>query len=366
MDTKRVGHIRYIAWGGLLALVWAIQLIPGWGEGYARYIYPPVCRFLSFFSSLLPFSVGDLFIFLSILFLCLYPGYGAWKKQGWKKILRREAEFLTIIYIWFYLAWGLNYSQDSFYKRTGITYTPYSEEQFLAFCHLYIEALNSHWIVIENIDKEEVRREIKKQYDLHGKELGIRVSVPSLPSDKEMLFSSLISKVGVLGYMGPFFCEYNLNKELLPVQFPATYAHELAHFLGISGEAEANFYAYQVCTRSQDPDIRFCGYFSILNYVLGNAYRLLEEESYKELFDTIRPEIIELVRYKQAYWEQRYSPAIGNIQKWIYDLYLRGNKIESGRKNYSEVIGLLLSYEVWQQTQTATEEDRKSAPVTEP
>ncbi|MCD8030531.1 MAG: DUF3810 domain-containing protein [Bacteroides sp.] len=366
MDIKKVRNIRYITWGCLLAVVWAVQLIPGWGEGYARYIYPPVCRFLSFFSSWFPFPVGDLFIFLSILFVCLYPCYGAWKKHGWKKILRREAEYLVGVYVWFYLAWGLNYSQDSFYKRTGITYIPYSEEQFLAFCHHYIETLNSHWMVIGHPDKEGIRREIKKQYGLHGKELGIRVSAHSLPSNKEMLFSSFISKVGVLGYMGPFFCEYNLNKELLPVQFPATYAHELAHFLGISGEAEANFYAYQVCTRSQDQGIRFCGYFSILNYLLGNAYRLLDEESYKELFEAIRPEIIELARYKQAYWEQRYSPVIGSIQKWIYDLYLRGNKIESGRKNYSEVIGLLLSYEARQHTQTAAEENREHDSATEP
>ena len=43
----------------------------------------------------------------------------------------------------------------------------------------------------------------------------------------------------------------------------------------------------------------------------------------------------------------KYSPLIGNIQDWIYDLYLKGNKIESGRKNYSEVVGLLISYEEW-------------------
>ena len=52
------------------------------------------------------------------------------------------------------------------------------------------------------------------------------------------------SMVGVTGSMGPFFCEFTLNGDLLPPQYPATYAHELAHFLGITSEAEANFYAY--------------------------------------------------------------------------------------------------------------------------
>ena len=35
-----------------------------------------------------------------------------------------------------------------------------------------------------------------------------------------------------------------------------------------------------------------------------------------------------------------YNPAVGKMQDWIYDLYLKGNKIKSGLKNYSEVVGL--------------------------
>lgn len=83
-----------------------------------------------------------------------------------------------------------------------------------------------------------------------------------------MLFTPFISMVGVTGSMGPFFCEFTLNGDLLPVNYPATYAHELAHLLGITSEAEANFYAYQVCTRSEAMGIRFSGYFSILGHVL--------------------------------------------------------------------------------------------------
>ena len=34
-----------------------------------------------------------------------------------------EMEYLLWIYAWFYLAWGLNYSQKDFYGRTNIPYT---------------------------------------------------------------------------------------------------------------------------------------------------------------------------------------------------------------------------------------------------
>ena len=304
-NRKRI--IRYSVLGTLIALVWLTQMLPALGEGYARTAYPVISYILSGFSNIIPFALGDLFIALSIGGMIAYPFYARIRlKLSWKKILRRDVEYLLWIYVWFYLAWGLNYSQKNFYERTGV-----------------------------------------RQYNLISDTLGIHRPPHSRPRVKTMMFTPLISMVGVTGSMGPFFCEFTLNGDLLPPQYPATYTHELAHLLGITSEAEANFYAYQVCTRSVNKEIRFSGYFSILGHVLANARQLMTEEEYKKLFGSIRPEIIELARKDQEYWMAKYSPLIGDIQDWIYDLYLKGNKIESGRKNYSEVIGLLISYNEW-------------------
>ncbi len=69
-------------------------------------------RFVVFFN-LFPFAIGDLFIFLSIAGVIIYPIYARLRKKlPWKKIvLLRDGEYLLWIYVWFYLAWGLNYSQ---------------------------------------------------------------------------------------------------------------------------------------------------------------------------------------------------------------------------------------------------------------
>ena len=75
--------------------------------------------------------------------------------------------------------------------------------------------------------------------------------------------------------------------------------------------------------------------------------RLLSEEEYAKLFQRIRPEIIELAKNNQAYWAAKYSPVVGAVQDWIYDLYPKGNKIEMVCQNYSEVVGLLISYQEW-------------------
>ncbi len=274
----------------------------------------------------------------------LYPIYGRIKKHPWKKILLRDGEYLLWIYVWFYLAWGLNYSQKNFYERTDIPYVAYTPDKFKAFVDEYIQHLNDSYVPVTEINKDIICRKQSKDTGRSVMHLGDTPTSIRFARVKTMLFTPLISMVGVSGSMGPFFCEFTLNGDLPPSQYPATYTHELAHLLGITSEAEANFYAYEVCTRSQVESIRFSGYFSILSHVLGNARRLLTEEEYTELFNRIRPEIIELARSNQTYWMAKYSPLIGNIQNWIYDLYLKGNKIESGRKNYSEVIGLLISY----------------------
>lgn len=339
---------RYVALCVLLLTVWATQLSPALGKAYSGHVYPVVGSVLSSFSRLVPFALGDLFIALSIAGVLIYPLYARrFLKKKWKRILLNDAEYLLWIYVWFYLAWGLNYSQPNFYQRTGIPYTAYTSDNFRSFVDDYLEKLNASYTDVTSIDKELICRETVLGYNEISDTLGVHRPFHQSPRVKTMLFTPLISMVGVTGSMGPFFCEFTLNGDLLPSQYPATYAHELAHLLGISGEAEANFYAYQVCTRSQESSIRFCGYFSVLGHVLANARRLMGEEEYKELYNRIRPEIIALAQKNSEYWMKKYSPLIGDIQDWMYDLYLKGNKIQSGRKNYSEVVGLLISYHTY-------------------
>lgn len=340
--------IRYVILIVLLSITWATQLIPSLGEVYAQSVYPVISHILSSFSKLIPFAIGDLFIFLSIIGLLFNPIRARYiQKKKWKQILLNEMEYLLWIYVWFYLAWGLNYSQKNFYERTRIPYTAYTPDNFRSFTDSYIENLNSSYTDITSVEKELVCRESVRVYNQIGDSLGVHRPFHQTPRAKTMLFTPLISMVGVTGSMGPFFCEFTLNGDLLPSQYPATYAHELAHLLGITSEAEANFYAYQVCTRSQVQAIRFSGYLSVLPHVLNNARRLMAEEEYAQLFRRIRPEIIGLAKKNSEYWMKKYNPVIGRIQDRIYDLYLKGNKIESGRKNYSEVVGLLISYEEW-------------------
>ncbi len=52
-----------------------------------------------------------------------------------------------------------------------------------------------------------------------------------------------------------------------------------------------------------------------------------------------------IAQERSKYWREKYSSLLGAAQNYIYNAYLKSNNIGSGVKNYSEVIGLLISVE---------------------
>lgn len=260
------------------------------------------------------------------------------------------------VYIWFYFAWGMNYFRFSFYERTKTEKVEYASSDFKRFLDEYIHSLNYSFKSVnrdtawytnayqqeESWRKLSVEKEVAGYYRNLPEQYGL-VKPPSWLIPKNMLFSKGMSMVGVSGYMGPFFAEFNLNRELLNIEYPFTYAHELAHRLGIASEAEANLYAFLTTTCSEIPEVRLSGYFSLLGYVMSNARRLLSAEEYQEILGRLPAEILVIYNQHIQYWREKYNPWIGKIQSCLYNAYLKGNKINNGTKNYSEVIGLLMA-----------------------
>lgn len=332
-------------WGlPFLAILFVIlcRYQPAFAEGYARIIYPGLSDILSAFSSIFPFSLEEVLIVVIILWMVLFPIWRRKRGGKWKTILGRELEMLAWVYVWFYLGWGLNYFRYNIYTRLQVVPARYDEQKFQDFLHTYTDSLNVSYLPEVELSAEVIEKEVKEFYRGLPEEAGL-VSPKKHQSPKFFTFTPLYSGVGVLGSMGPFFAEAQLNRDLLPVQLPFTYAHEFSHLLGVSNEAEANYWAYRACTESDVPEMRYAGYFGLLPYVLSNASSLLTKEQFQEWVRTIRPEIIATYNEKQKYWKERYSPMIGKVQEVAYNFFLKGNKIPSGRKNYAEVISLLLS-----------------------
>ena len=346
----------------LLILVTLTKMIPLWGFIYTTRIYPVIGTLLSPISGFFPFAVGDIFIALSIAWVILYPIYEIGLRK--KRVFGRVAEYLLWVYAWFYIAWGLNYSQPNIYYRIGMKPVEVSKAKFKKFAYQYADSLNalsnaslcnaslsnarksiSPDSIVDDALKNRVRDAVLKEYNKIGYREGINRPFNQHPHAKTMVFTPISSMSGVTGSMGPFFCEFTLNGDILAHDYPATYAHEFAHFLGVANEGEANFYSYIVCTASADKQVRFSGYYHIFFHVLNNVYDILGEKEGERFLKHIRPEIIQRARNDRRYWLSKRCKALDAAQDFIFELYLKGNHVAEGRKSYSGVIGLILAWE---------------------
>ena len=391
LHTFRLNRVKWRHWLllVLLLLVTLAKMIPLWGFIYTTRIYPIIGTLLSPISGFFPFAVGDIFITLSIAWVIFYPIYeiglrkklarryfflaakrGSYPKK--KVVFGRVAEYLLWVYAWFYIAWGLNYSQPNIYDRIGMKPVEVSEAKFKAFAYQYADSLNALSIssdiagssifsdsIVDDGLKNRVRDAVLNEYNKIGYKEGINAPFNQHPHAKTMLFTPLSSMSGVTGSMGPFFCEFTLNGDILPHDYPATYAHEFAHFLGVANEGEANFYCYIVCTASADKQVRFSGYYHIFFHVLNNVFDILGEKEGERFLRHIRPEIIQLAKSDRRYWLSKRCKALDAAQDFIFELYLKGNHVAEGRKSYSGVIGLILAWEEKKNTQGKDEQGRK-------
>lgn len=380
--TFRLNRVKWRHWLllVLLLLVTLAKMIPLWGFIYTTRIYPIIGTLLSPISGFFPFAVGDIFIALSIAWVIFYPIYEiglrkklarryfflAAKKGSYPKkkvVFGRVAEYLLWVYAWFYIAWGLNYSQPNIYARIGMKPAEVSEAKFKAFAYQYADSLNALSIASDSIVNDELKNRVRdavlREYNQIGYREGINRPFNQHPHAKTMVFTPLSSMSGVTGSMGPFFCEFTLNGDILPHDYPATYAHEFAHFLGVANEGEANFYSYIVCTVSADKLVRFSGYYHIFFHVLNNVFDILGEKEGERFLKHIRPEIIQRARNDRRYWLGKRCKALDAAQDFIFELYLKGNHVAEGRKSYSGVIGLILAWEEKKNTQGKDEQGRK-------
>lgn len=347
---RKNDRLSFILAASLLLLVVCFKRIPVLTAFYVESIYPKLSRLLNGFSSLFPFSLYDVLILGLIVWLLtqlIFLFMKSHRRRAWKTLLLGG----VTIYCCFYLLWGINYFSSDFYTRNRIVPVVYDSVRFRTFVEDYIVKLNDAYV--ETVRTEDLDGEVAAGYNRLADEYRLN-PVPSAHRNKPMLLGRLYASMGIKGYYGPFLGETHYNTELLPHQKPFTIAHETAHLLGITNEAEANLYAYLLCVESGDPSFRFSGYLSLLPYVLQNVRGNFSEEDYLDITAKLSEPVKSRYTETAYYWRDLYSPFLGAVQNHFYEWYLKGNNIPSGRKNYSEVIGLIQSVDRYRKDNQTT------------
>jgi hypothetical protein len=315
--------------------------MPSIAEWYIVNIYPLLAVALSFFSALFPFSLFDIFTILAIIAFVVLIFLMLFKKIKRSKALYIIAYSFLFIIAYFYFSWGFSYFRKDFYTRCDIQKSEYNAENFKMFVKNFVDDANAAYVDIDRIDKNDINKKIEQQYEKLKDVLKIKYP-NGKRQPKRMLYEFLHTKIGVSGYFGPFFNEIHVNDFVLDFEYPFTLAHEKAHQFGVASEAECNLFAFIVCATSNEPQLCYSAYISTIGYVLNN-YQKAFPEDYKNMLADIDSKIINDLTTMSKHWLEARNQTLSDAHKVVYDTYLKTNNINSGIKNYSEVVNLLIS-----------------------
>jgi len=307
---------------------------------YSTGIYPFIAKLISGLSSLVPFSIWDLFWVMTIMLLVAGLILAIFRKMKWKTYGLRVLQSTALLYVFFYVVWGFNYFRPKIETRVSWEKPKPDEAVFRSILDSIISHTNSSYVSVSTSDYPTIDRLVEESYRKNSKELGIDYPNGSrLP--KTMMFSSFFAKSGVSGYFGPFFNEIHLNYYLLPMEYPFVLAHEKAHQFGITNEAEANLAAFVVCMTSGDHRLQYSGYVNLLVYFLSDASQMKDVKDFIRKID--KPVILDL-RFQRRHWQGLRNETLDKVQTAANNAYLKTNNIEEGVKNYNQVVALVISY----------------------
>ena len=268
-----------------------------------------------------------------------------------KKLLMR----LVQLYVVFMLLWGLNYRKSSPAQSFQISIdTSYSEVQLDSLSLQLIDQLNLTRqklpdSVIDKLNYKQVFDHTLREY----KE--IQNSYPFLHLEKSVLkkahFPTWGDYIGYLAFYQPITGEAIIRADVPLLTLPFTSCHELAHQMGYASEAEANFIAFVVASKTSDPVFKYSMLLQLFTYSQSEHLSLIAKTGNFDKWKTIvnrnktllDAKVIEDRKKIKEFFIQRQHLLVPASTS-LYDQFLQWNKQAKGIKSYDEVLLWVLAY----------------------
>jgi hypothetical protein len=334
---------------GLIGLALAFYLLiqvmaqfPNFVEDYySNGLYPIIALVVSNISGLFPFSLSEVAFWFILLFGIPFVINRIRKKRmPAGRIFMNLLTTAAVFYVWFNLFWGINYLRPPLRAKLQLDSVQLEIDAFDSTFAQIIRRANdlNFGYSIQDI------RQINSLIDTSYKEVLQKFDLTPIPHHigaKSFAVNWLLNATTTSGWFSPFFHEIHFNADLLIFELPFVLAHEKAHQLGITNEADANFLAHVVCANASDPLIQYSGYFQVLGYFLSNLRQHPEKREHYAAM------IKEGVKLDLRAVDERWRSHIGFVSKAsyrFYDLYLKANDVKEGIQSYSWVVGMLVRY----------------------
>lgn len=336
-----------------------MAMMPEFTESvFSQGLYVWISSGLGYVMSLTAISVSEIVVFALfiavIVLTVIYTVRFLMRRTTWLGFYRG---FLTVLLIFaialnaFHFTWGLNYCRPTLYSLMDLEVLKHTEDDLFSLCMRLTDEANAlrgkvmtdeSGIFMLNPDSDDVFTRVQEAYSFAGKDYPLISR--SVYKAKPVSSSRLMSSAGISGVFMPVLSEANANVDQPDIALPFTAAHETAHYLGFARENEANFWAYIVCSSSENSDIRYSGTVNALMYCLSAAKKAAPER-YSDLTDRFSEGLrADIVNYTD-YWKD-YRGAAADIFTDLNDAYLKFNAQEDGVLSYGGVVDLLLAFGV--------------------
>lgn len=356
---------RYLFWRALfwLLVAFGIQtlasLMPETIETYySQNFYHYLVRWMASVNKFVQFSLGE------FLIAGIVGWYVLWTVWYVGRALRREASIVEVFKIlflqwaWltsigfalFLLLWGLNYQRMPIAERLALDQRGDGREEITYVGRRIIDGINASYGTRESqfssgssqmtLSLPKLHQAIETGFQ-QEKMLGA-ASQGGVAEPKPLYFSNVATWLDIRGIYIPYTGEATYNVRVPDCDLPFNLAHVKAHQRGYAREDEANFIAYVVCIKSQEPYVRYSGYLhglKVLDFLAQS-----DAQTAQALKAQILPGVAADVLTRETYWPKSRSEPINPLVNGIINVYLRANRIRGGLKNFSEDTPLIVNY----------------------
>ncbi len=346
-----------IALYGLAALCALLYVLMMSSVAFADWFNGTVSAFLRAFLATLttwiPFSVGELMIWMLPLILFLTLRHAVRRRcDTWRTAAVYVGILLSVvvtIFSLFVLTFAAGYRGSSLDEKLELNRQKVSAEELYDTAVILVEAINRETAEIDFYQDdfslmpytlEGMNDRLSDAYTKFAADHAFLTHVNSRV--KPALVSEVMSYMHITGVYSFFTGEANINVTFPDYTLPYTAAHELAHQRGVAREDEANFVAFLVCIGSDDPYIRYSGYLNVYEYV-ANALWKADKDLYYKAVAHLNPEVkAEMIAYNRFYDKYKES-TVSQVSGTINNSYLQSQGTP-GIQSYGMVVDLTVAY----------------------
>jgi hypothetical protein len=337
----------------LLALVLALAVkvaVPPapWIEArYSNGLYPSIDRAVRALTGSVPFCVGDLLLFALLAAFALWAVASLAASPGLPAVLKiavRGLAAVCVVYVWFEVSWGFNYSRVPLADKIPVHRERTTPAAVAAYADHVADELSRYAGLAhgERSGDSATAAALLPTFTATIRRLG-DVAAFAPPRVKPTVFQPFMELSGTTGFTDPWTHEVNLDASALPFERPALYAHEWGHVAGFADESEANFISVIACTNASDPLVAYSGWLLIWFNLPSDVH----------LTHRLAPLALADVRAIAARFRRHVNPQVARAQELAYDRYLRANRVKAG----------IVSYRLFVRWLTGADFDRSGLPV---